>query len=153
MRLGKAETGLSERYLVKVVLLCELHSFAPSQAALVDVGSDPTELSELVGFQPGSQADLVVIVVCGDAFPECVVVFLLNQQLIDSLIDCSEVGFLDSQQVLLDQGQMIGSAHDRDDTCMIHSGLQNLQSPPLGVKPLSRIVLKTQGHCTDARPA
>jgi len=56
-------------YLVQLVLLGQGNSFAPSQCLFVDECTDTPELHELVLLQLCCQAQLVKVVICGDAIP------------------------------------------------------------------------------------
>lgn len=127
-------------YLVEVVLLCQGNCLSPPQVSLVDLGCNASKLCQLMLLKCRGQSYLVVVVVGGDAVPESTVILLLDEQLVDSLVDCSKVGFLHRQEVVLDQGEVICPPHNGNHTSMVHPSLQNLQNRrSQGQSPLSEI--------------
>ena len=58
---------------------------------LVEVGGQPTELEQFVLLQLASQLDVVEVVKAVDRVPQCLVVFLLNQQVVVCIIDSLDV--------------------------------------------------------------
>lgn len=115
-------------YLVQVILLRERDGLAPAQVGLVDVRCDPSELGELVFLKLRRKTKLIAVVVRGDAVAERFVVFLLDQQFVDCLVDSCQIRLLDGQQVVLDQWQVVCFAHDVHHSSMVHARFQDLHT-------------------------
>ena len=92
------------------------------------MGGDAAELGEVVALEARGEADLVVVVVGGDAVAQAAKVLLLDQQLVDGLVDGRQVGLLHRQQVLLDQRQVVRLAQDAHHPHVVHTRLQHLRT-------------------------
>ena len=79
--------GVLHRVAEQVVFLAKLDALLPAVVALVQVGGDSSELDELVLLEHLRQRDVVEIVEGVDAGLEAVVVFLGDQEAVESLVD------------------------------------------------------------------
>ena len=74
-------------HLEKFVSLAELHGLLPAVVALVQVGGDATELNQLVFLQRLGEGDVVKVIKGVDGGAQTLVVFLIDQQVVESIVD------------------------------------------------------------------
>lgn len=76
-----------EGYLVEVVTLAQLCCLLPAVVATIQVGSNTAELNQLMALQLLSKLNVIKIIIRINAGTQTLVVFLLHQNLVQSLID------------------------------------------------------------------
>ena len=72
--------------LVKFVPFAELHWLLPAIVTFVEVSCDAAKLDQLVFLQPLSESDVVKVVKCVDGRTETIVVFLVNEEIVQRLV-------------------------------------------------------------------
>ena len=102
--------------LVQLVLLGQSNGLLPALVLAVDVSGNLAEEDEVVLLKATSQVHGIVVVVVLYRIAESLVVFLLDEQIVDSLVDSALVLALDVKQEGLDQRQAVVLLEHLDNT-------------------------------------
>ena len=73
-------------HLVKLVPFTELHRLLPAVVALVKISGYPAEFDELVFLKSLGQRDVIKVIKSVDRCTEAIVVFLFDEQIIQSFV-------------------------------------------------------------------
>ncbi len=109
------------------VLLAEVHGLAPAIVVLVQVGSNPAELQQLMFLQLQSKCNHVNIVERIDRLSESLVVFLLNEDLVDSFVNSLVVVGLNSAKVGLDKLEVAKTDEETNRASVIQTWDEDVQ--------------------------
>ncbi|CAI6082879.1 unnamed protein product [Clonostachys chloroleuca] len=119
----------------------------PALVLAVDARGDLAEEDQVVLLEAASQLNSIVVVIVLNGVAESLVIFLLNKQIIDSLVHNTLVLNLDIEQERLDQGEIIVLLEDLDDTVNIDTGSEGSQE--VGQQRRMLLDVKLDGTVVD----
>lgn len=112
--------------LVKLVLLGQGDRLLPALVVAVNVSCDLAEEDQIMLLQPLGKCNGIEVVVVIDRVTESLVIFLLDQQVVDSIVYGPLVLSLDIEQERLDQRNVVRSLENPHDTVDVNSSSEHL---------------------------
>lgn len=94
-------------YLEEVVTFAQVHRLLPAVITLVQVGGNAAELNELVLLKTLRERNVVEVVIGINGHLQSVIVFLVNEQCVERLVNGLVVMTLHVVQVWLDESNVI----------------------------------------------